>query len=82
MPKLPYTPGLDAAGVIEQVGSEVTKYKVGDRVYTIWTNTGTYAEYCTARSEDIFPLPLNVSFEEGSALGTPFFTAYRALVIK
>jgi len=51
VPKLPYIPGLDAAGVIEQVGGEVTKYQVGDRVYTIRTNTGTYAEYCTARPE-------------------------------
>jgi NADPH2:quinone reductase len=46
------------------------------------TVTGTYAEYCTASSEFVFPLPSNVSFEEGSGLGVPYFTAYRALVIK
>jgi len=81
-PDLPYIPGQDAAGVIEKVGAEVNKFKAGDRVFTIQTVTGTYAEYCTAHSDYIFPLPSNISFEEGSGLGTPYFTAYRALVIK
>jgi NADPH2:quinone reductase len=44
--------------------------------------SGTYAEYSTAHAEHVFPLPAHVSFEEGSALGVPYFTAYRALVIK
>lgn len=51
-------------------------------MFTVKTVSGTYAEYCTAQSEFIFALPTNVSFEEGSALGTPYFTAYRALFIK
>ncbi|CAF1196856.1 unnamed protein product [Adineta ricciae] len=81
-PTLPYIPGLDSAGTIEKVGAEVTKFKVGDRVFTVNTITGTYAEYCVARADFVFPLPTNVSFEQGSALGVPYFTAYRALVIK
>ncbi|CAF1316800.1 unnamed protein product [Rotaria sp. Silwood1] len=81
-PNLPYTPGADCAGVIERVGDEVTKFKVGDRVFTVNTITGTYAEYCVANCNSVFPLPSNISFEEGSALGTPYFTAYRALIIK
>jgi NADPH2:quinone reductase len=51
-------------------------------VYALKTVSGSYAEYCTARSNFVFPLPSNISFEEGSALGTPYFTAYRALIIK
>ncbi|CAF1362430.1 unnamed protein product [Adineta steineri] len=82
LPKLPYTPGGDCSGVIERVGDEVTKFKTGDRVFTVKTVTGTYSEYCAAHPDHVFPLPSNVSFEEGSALGTPYFTAYRALVIK
>ena len=34
LPKLPYTPGNDGAGVIEQVGMDVIEFKAGDRVYT------------------------------------------------
>ena len=56
--------------------------QVGDRVFTVNAVTGTYADYCAPRCDFVFPLPENVSFEEGSALGVPYFTAYRALVIK
>jgi NADPH2:quinone reductase len=82
LPQLPYTPGGDSAGVIEQVGANVTKFKAGDRVFTVRTISGSYAEYCVASADYVFPLPSNVSFEEGSALGVPYFTAYRALVFK
>src|SRR6185436_2178267 len=44
-PKLPYTPGADAAGVIEAAGSGVTAVQKGDRVYVGGTVTGAYAEY-------------------------------------
>src|SRR5262245_43995237 len=43
-PKLPYTPGSDAAGVVEAVGAGVTGLKPGDRVYTGGTVSGAYAE--------------------------------------
>ena len=45
-PKLPYTPGADAAGVVEAVGSGVGAFKAGDRVYVGGTETGSYAELC------------------------------------
>ena len=51
-------------------------------MYTVKTVTGTYAEYCVASASFVFPLPENVSFEEGAGLGTPYFTAYKALVLK
>ncbi|MBK8000554.1 MAG: alcohol dehydrogenase catalytic domain-containing protein, partial [Verrucomicrobia bacterium] len=40
--KLPWTPGMDAAGVVESVGAEVTKVRPGDRVYTSDTLSGAY----------------------------------------
>src|SRR5882672_8253472 len=50
-PPLPYTPGSDAAGVIEAVGEGVSKFKSGDRVYTAKTLTGAYAQYALALEE-------------------------------
>ena len=81
-PNLPYTPGTDAAGVVEDVGSGVTKFKPGDRVYTSGTVTGTYAELALCTESQVHPLPEHVSFEQGAALGVPYATAWYALFHK
>src|SRR5689334_23526893 len=52
-PPLPYTPGSDAAGVIEAVGEGVKKVKPGDRVYTARTITGAYAQYALTLEEQV-----------------------------
>ena len=80
LPELPYTPGNDGAGVVEQVGADVTEFKAGDRVYTAGSLTGTYAEFALCRKEQVHPLPANVSFAQGAAIGTPYATAYRGLL--
>jgi len=79
LPALPYTPGNDGAGVIEQAGSDVTEFKAGDRVYTAGSLSGTYAEFVLCKTEQVHPLPENVSFAQGAAMGTPYATAYRGL---
>ena len=79
---LPYTPGFDAGGVVEAVGEKVSRFKVGDRVYTSATVTGTYAEYGVAEASTVHPLPAAISFAQGAALGVPYATAYRALFQK
>lgn len=76
---LPYTPGLDGAGVILSVGPEVTDRKAGDRVYITGSRTGSYAEFTACRSSDTHLLPTNITFEQGAALNIPYATAYRAL---
>jgi len=81
-PKLPYTPGKDAAGVVEKIGDGVAKFKPGDRVYTAGSVTGTYAEYSVCEEEHLGRLPDNVSFEEGAGIWTPYATSYRALFQK
>jgi len=80
LPELPYTPGNDGAGVVEHVGADVTEFKAGDRVYTAGSLTGTYAEFALCRKEQVHPLPANVSFAQGAAIGTPYATAYRGLL--
>jgi NADPH2:quinone reductase len=81
-PKLPYTPGKDAAGVVESVGESVTKFKPGDHVYTADSITGTYAEYSLCEEKDLGHLPDDIGFEEGAGIWTPYATSYRALFQK
>jgi len=78
-PSLPYTPGMDAAGVVEAVGPNVKRFKSGDRVYTNGTITGAYAELALCEESRVHHLPSKVSFAQGAALGVPYGTAYRAL---
>jgi NADPH:quinone reductase len=80
LPELPYTPGNDGAGVVEQVGSDGTEFNPGDRVYTAGSLSGTYAEFALCKKEQVHPLPANVSFAQGAAIGTPYATAYRGLL--
>ena len=81
-PSLPYTPGTDTAGVVTSVGPDVKRVKVGDRVYTTGSKTGTYAEQTLCDEATVHPLPGHVSFEQGAAIGVPYGTAYRALFIR
>ena len=78
-PPLPYTPGSDAAGVVEAVGSAVKKVKAGDRVYTAKTVTGAYAEYVLALESQVHALPGKISFAQGAGVWVPYGTAYFAL---
>lgn len=79
LPNLPYTPGTDSAGIVDLIGPGVSKLQPGDRVYTHGSLSGTYAEYVIATESHVKPLPANVSFEQGAALGIPVATAHRAL---
>ena len=79
-PELPHTPGNDGAGVVEQVGADVSEFKAGDHVYTSGSISGTYAEFALCRKEQVHPLPAKVSFAQGAAMGTPYATAYRGLL--
>jgi NADPH2:quinone reductase len=79
---LPYTPGMDGAGVIESVGPGVKHRKAGDRVYIAWSLTGTYAEKVLCTEWQTHPLPKGISFAQGAAIGVPYGAAYRALFQK
>jgi NADPH2:quinone reductase len=78
-PPLPYTPGSDAAGVVESVGPGVTKVKAGDRVYTAQTVSGAYAEYALAGENQVQLLPEQIGFAQGAGVWVPYGTAYHAL---
>ncbi len=71
-------PGLEAAGIIEEVGSEVTGLSKGDRVCTL-LDGGGYAEFVVADQNMIMKIPDNLSFEQAAAIPEVFLTAWQAL---
>jgi NADPH:quinone reductase len=78
-PALPFTPGTDAAGIVEAVGMNVRRISVGDRVYTAGTLSGAYAELALCDASQIHRLPPSVTFAQGAAVNVPYATAHRGL---
>jgi len=76
-PKLPDTPGMEAAGVIEAVGEGVTGLEPGTRVAAFTVKS--YAEYCQAPESMVIPLPDAVNFVDGAAFPIQVLTAYHML---
>lgn len=73
--------GYDAAGVVESIGSKVTKFKVGDEVYVRISRTdgqGTLAEYVPANENMAALKPSNISFEEAASLPLVAVTSMQA----
>ena len=63
---LPTTLGLEASGTVAGIGSDVSRFKTGDRV--AYTNVlGAYAEYSALDQDKVVALPDGVSFNEGAA---------------
>ena len=79
-PALPFTPGLDGAGTVLRVGAGVSGLSVGERVYAGDSLSGTYAEQALCEAGQVHPLPENVGFEEGAAIGIAYGTAHYALL--
>jgi NADPH2:quinone reductase len=86
LPPLPYTPGADAAGIVEAVGGDGHAFKRGDRVYMSGTvdgrASGSYAEMALCTPDQVHPIPKDISFQQGAAVGVPYVTAWRALFDK
>lgn len=78
-PDLPYTPGLEGAGVIAAVGDDVDPARIGARVFVSMSSSGTYAELCTCKAEDAHELPDELSFDQGAGVWIAYATAWRAL---
>ena len=82
-PALPYSPGADAAGVIDAIGDGVNGWKAGDRVYISGTAQGkahgAYASLVVCEAGQVHHLPNRISFAQGAGLFVPYVTAWRAL---
>ncbi|PZV17729.1 MAG: alcohol dehydrogenase [Pseudanabaena sp.] len=81
--RLPTILGCDGAGIVEAIGSEVTKFKVGDQVYFcnggLGFHQGNYAELTTIDEKFAAPKPKSLSFEEAAAAPLVLITAWEAL---
>jgi NADPH2:quinone reductase len=82
--KLPAILGCDGAGVVEKIGSVVTRFKVGDTVYFnnggIGDEPGCYAEFTTLHEDYCAASPVNLSLQDSAALPLVLLTAWEALV--
>jgi NADPH:quinone reductase-like Zn-dependent oxidoreductase len=81
--RLPFVNGWDVAGVVEEVGYGVTRFRPGDRVFGMPRfpyEAGCYAEYVTAPSRHFAPVPDGVDLVEAAALPLAGLTAWQMLV--
>lgn len=79
--RMPLILGSDFAGEVVAVGTQVTRFKVGDAVYgrPRKTRIGTFAEYLAVDAADIALKPGNLSFNEAAAIPLVGLTSYQAL---
>lgn len=68
-------PGLEISGVVEKLGKNATRWKVGDKVCALLAGGG-YAEYATVNEEHCLPMPENLSFGETASLPETLFTVW------
>lgn len=76
--QLPFTPGLDAAGVVVAIGTAVTQVKVGDEVIAV-TMANAYAEYVVANENFVSLKPSTITFAEATSLAVNLGTAQTIL---
>lgn len=77
-PSLPFTPGMEFAGVVRAVGANVSEVGAGDRVAGE-VDYGAYAEQVVVSVDNCYPIPDDMSFEHAAALGLSYQTAHFAL---
>lgn len=78
---LPMTLGCDGAGIVEELGSDVTGFQKGDAVYGVanFFSNGTYAEYCAAKASQFALKPQRIDFTEAAGVPLAALTAWTGL---
>jgi NADPH2:quinone reductase len=79
-PDLPFVPGSEVAGIVLEAPADAT-VQPGDRV-AAFSGLGGFAERAVASSDLVFPLPANLSFEEGAAVPLNYLTAHFGLMVR
>ena len=79
-PELPFILGMEGAGVVEEIGSEVSKFEIGDEVtFGSWGN-GAFSDYVVVPEDGPQPKSKSLNFEEAASFQTAYLTAYVPLV--
>lgn len=80
--KLPLILGHDVSGVVTKIGSKVTRFKVGDEVYSRPSdfNIGTFAEYISINESDVALKPHNISMEEAASIPLVGLTVWQTFM--
>jgi NADPH:quinone reductase-like Zn-dependent oxidoreductase len=76
---LPWIPGHEFSGVVEQIGGDVAVYAPGDAVFGTTTGMGAYAEYLAVKAAATARKPSNLSFEEAASVPVASQTAWEGL---
>ena len=75
---MPWTPGLEGAGIVEAVGENVTAFQPGQSVFGFVT--GGYAEYAVAAASELQPKPAHLTFEEAASVPMGALVAWQAVI--
>lgn len=79
-----YILGTDISGVVEKIGSEVTKFKIGDAIIGSldWNKQGAYAEFVASEEKFLATKPKNLTFQEAAAIPMTSLTAWQGIFDK
>jgi NADPH2:quinone reductase len=80
-PPLPFAPGGEIAGIVRAVGTNVSDFKIGDRVFAL-LGWGGFASVALAPAATVVRMPDSMSFEHGAAFGIVYQTSYFGLVFR
>ena len=76
---LPWIPGHEFAGVVEQIGNDVARFSPGDAVFGTTSGMGAYAEYLAVKASAVATKPSNLSFEEAASVPVAAQTAWQGI---
>jgi NADPH:quinone reductase-like Zn-dependent oxidoreductase len=78
-PKLPCVVGYEVSGIVDAVGSGVTTFAVGDRVFGM-PHFGGYTDVLALGAAQVFKMPATMTFEQAAALPVVYLTAYNMML--
>ncbi|WP_129703850.1 medium chain dehydrogenase/reductase family protein [Priestia megaterium] len=78
-PSLPFTPGYDAVGLIDELGEGIDGYAIGDKVAVFFNGTGGYAAYVYAKPYEVVKIPSHIDSTMAVSIILNYVTAYQML---